>query len=120
MAMSVFPELMDKIDPEDVNSSLRTIESYIHYIVERVEFSLSNTFRTTTTLGSSAEAISLVLQETVNKLSTLTGQVGAVQGDVTGLQTALADEVRPALQSLDERVTALESPEPDPEEEGGT
>ena len=117
MALSVFPEQMDKIDPEDVNSSLRTIESYIHYIVERVEFSLSNTFRSTTGLGSSAEAMAKALREISDNLSALTGQVGVIQGDVTGLQTALADEVRPKLQELDDRVSALENPE---EEEGGT
>lgn len=85
MALSVFPELMDKIDPQDTDSSLRTIESYINYIVERVEFSLTNTFRTTTTLGSSAEAISLVLEDTVNKLSEATSQLAILDAAVKDL-----------------------------------
>lgn len=85
MALSVFPELMDKIDPQDTDSSLRTIESYINYIVERVEFSLTNTFRTTTTLGSSAEAISLVLEDTVNKLSEASSQLAILDAAVKDL-----------------------------------
>lgn len=85
MALSVFPELMDKIDPKDTESSLRTIESYINYIVERVEFSLTNTFRTTTTLGSSAEAISLVLEDTVNKLSEASSQLAILDAAVKSL-----------------------------------
>lgn len=84
MPISVFPERMDKLDPEDVNASLRTLETYVHYICERTEFAITNTFRTTNGLGSSAEAISLVLQEAVDDLSSLTGEVGALASAVNG------------------------------------
>ena len=84
MPISVFPERMDKLDPEDVNASLRTLETYIHYICERTEYAITNTFRTTNGLGSSAEAISLVLQEAVDDLSSLTGEVGALASAVNG------------------------------------
>lgn len=84
MPISVFPERMDKLDPEDVNASLRTLETYIHYICERTEYAITNTFRTTNGLGSSAEAISLVLQEAVDNLSSLTGEVGALASAVNG------------------------------------
>lgn len=84
MPVSVFPERMDKLDPEDVNASLRIIESYIHYICERTEFALTNTFRTTTGLGSSAEAVSLVLEEAVNDIASLEGEIGTVQSDLNG------------------------------------
>lgn len=141
MPISVFPERMDKLDPEDVNASLRTLETYVHYICERTEFALTNTFRTTTGLGSSAEAISLVLQEAVDNLATLTGQVGGLSGAVTGLQGDVGDikddiveinetltgigntisQIQGYISSLDERVTALEHSEPDPgnNQEGG-
>lgn len=84
MPISVFPERMDKLDPEDVNASLRTLETYVHYICERTEYAITNTFRTTNGLGSSAEAISLVLQEAVDNLSSLTGEVGALASAVNG------------------------------------
>ncbi len=142
MAVSVYPERMDQIDPEDVESSLRTIESYIHYMTERTEFALTNTFRTTNGLGSSAQAVALVLQETVDNLSALNGQVGSLSGDITdaqadiqamhgtlaaiyetigqigesidSIQTSI-DSLNDAVSDLDTRVTALENPEPEPE-----
>ncbi len=36
--MAVFPESMSKLDKEDVAASLATLESYIHYMAERIEF----------------------------------------------------------------------------------
>lgn len=103
MAVSVFPERMNKLDPEDVSASLRTIEDYIGYITERTEYALTNTFRTSSGLGSSSQTTSAELQEAVEKLALLIGQVGSLTGAVT---------------SLDERVTALENPENN--QEGGT
>lgn len=132
MPVSVFPERMDKLDPEDVNASLRTIESYIHYICERTEFALTNTFRTTTGLGSSAEAVSLVLEKAVNDIASLEGEMGTVQSDLNGKVdkaegmglshndytdsekaslASLSDavsQIREDITDLDERVTALE------------
>ena len=144
MPISVFPERMDKLDPEDVNASLRTIETYIHYICERTEYAVTNTFRTTNGLGSSSQAIALVLQEAVDNLAALTGQVGAlasavngkvdkVEGmglshnDYTDSEKALLasltgigntiSQIQDDITNLDERVTALEHPEPEPEPE---
>lgn len=144
MALSVFPERMDKIDPEDVEASLRTLESYIHYMTERTEFALTNTFRTTNGLGSSAQAVALVLQETVDNLSALRGQVGSLSGDITDAQADIQsmqetlttintslnhigesidtiqtsiDSLNNAVSDLDTRVTALENPEPEPDPE---
>lgn len=82
MPMSVYPELMDKISPDDVDTSLRTIEAYIRYITERTEFAFTNTFRTTTSLGASAEALSLVLEDQVNKLSEASTQINGLAGAV--------------------------------------
>lgn len=43
--MAVFPERMRPIDPKDVESSLKTIEEYIRYMTERMEFAHSNDSR---------------------------------------------------------------------------
>lgn len=40
--MAVFPERMRPIDPKDVEGSLKTIEEYIRYMAERMEFAHSN------------------------------------------------------------------------------
>lgn len=86
MAVSVFPERMDQINPEDVEASLRTLETYIHYICERTEFALTNTFRTTSGLGSSAQEVALALQETVDNLSAVSSQLADAQTNITRLQ----------------------------------
>jgi len=84
MALSVFPDRMNKIDPEDAEKSLRTIDSYIRYMVDQVEFTLTQNFRTVNGLGSSGEAISLVLTQTVNNLSALTSVVNGKVDKVDG------------------------------------
>ena len=88
MAVSVFPERMNKLDPEDVSASLRTIEDYIGYITERTEYALTNTFRTTTNLGGASAETALVLEEMSENFqafesetsSTLTSKVDKVDG----------------------------------------
>lgn len=121
MALSVFPERMNKLDTADVNSSLRTLESYVNYMVERTEFAITNTFRTTTGLGSSAEAVALVLQETADKVASLSSDVNAMQGslrdilDSLGTLTEALSAAQASITDLDARVTALEHPEPEPE-----
>lgn len=86
MAVAVYPERMDQIDTEDVEASLRTLETYIHYICERTEFALTNTFRTTSGLGSSAQEVALALQETVDNLSAVSSQIADAQANITRLQ----------------------------------
>ena len=42
MAVGVFPQRMDRVDPSDPAGSLRMMEDYIRYMTERVEFSVTN------------------------------------------------------------------------------
>lgn len=121
MAVSVFPERMNKLDTEDVSASLQTIEDYISYIVERTEYALTNTFRTSSGLGSSSQVISSELQEAADNLALLIGQVGGLTGAVTRLQDDVAgisntiSQIQADITSMTERVTALEN-----NQEGGT
>lgn len=39
--MAVLPERMEQLDPQDVAGSLVTIENYIRYMGERLEFAIS-------------------------------------------------------------------------------
>lgn len=86
MAVSVYPERMDQIDPEDVEASLRTLETYIHYICERTEFALTNTFRATNDLGESASDLSQAVE-------TARGEVESLGGQVTDLSHSLDGKV---------------------------
>ena len=130
--LSVFPDRMNQIDPEDPEEALRTIDNYIRYMVDQVEFSLTNAFRTTSGLGTSSAEITLLLATLNKKLEAAVSTLNAVQAAVTGLQATAAEQAEEleavqgtlgshteALEFLDHRVTALEHPEPDPEQEGG-
>lgn len=84
MALSVFPERMNPINPEDVEASLRTLERYVSYMVERVEFALSKNFRTTTELGEAAEETAVSLEEAVESLRTINDAVSGLADDMDG------------------------------------
>lgn len=119
--MAVLPENMDRLNPDDVRSSLSIIENYIRYMGERIEFSMRNVTKTVSAAGvSSAEMYVLVtamgnslsaLQSTVNGLNgtitTLSGQVSTLQGAVGGLSEQITD-LQGQITALELRVAALE------------
>lgn len=53
--MAVFPESMDRLDKDDVAASLATIESYIRYMTERIEFANSTLNRKVKALETTTE-----------------------------------------------------------------
>lgn len=126
--MAVFPESMDRIDPNDAKKSLSTIESYIRYMQERIEFSQKNTLRTVSEAGvSSAELYAKLvdisnavqaltsgmasMQGDINSLSGsvtgLQGQITAINGTISGMQTQLSN-LEASISNLEARVSALE------------
>lgn len=40
--MAVFPEQMKRLDPNDVKGSMETLDRYIRYMCERIEFAMSS------------------------------------------------------------------------------
>ena len=135
--MAVFPESMDKLDANDVRGSFATIENYIRYMTERMEFSMRNMTKTVSAAGvSSAEMYILLtalqndmasLKSTVNgmvgNINSLSSQVGEMQstvqtlqnsvstldGKITAVESSIAT-LNNSVSSLDARVTALENP----------
>lgn len=89
MAYSVFPERMDKLDKENPEQALGTVENYINYMLERVEFTFTNIYKTVQGTGVSTAEILTILAALSNSLSALTGTVNALGGTVTGLQTTV-------------------------------
>jgi peptidoglycan hydrolase CwlO-like protein len=133
--MIVLPESMNKIDVEDSERALSTIDNYIRYMCERIEFAMRNVTKNVSDAGvSSAEMYVLLvaLQNTVSevssRLSTLTGTVNTMQGTLTSLQDTVSElstnvsslstelstansnisALQTSINSLDERVKALE------------
>lgn len=112
--MIVLPESMNKIDVDEPQRALSTIDNYIRYMCERVEFAMRNVTKSVSDAGvSSAEMYVLLvaLQNTVSevssRLSTLTGTVNTMQSTISGLSTELST-MQASINSLDERVKALE------------
>lgn len=89
MAYSVFPERLDKLDTGNVEGSLGALENYINYMQERVEFSLTNMYKTVQGAGVSSAEMLVLIAALSNSLSAVTATVNQVQGTVTGLQTTV-------------------------------
>lgn len=106
MAYSVFPERMDKLNTDDPQQSFGVLENYINYMQERVEFSLTNIYKTVQGAGVSSAEMLVLIAALSNSLSAVTATVNQVQATVTGLQgtvgqhtTQLANDQQ-ALESL--------------------
>ena len=86
MAIAVFPDRMNRIDPQDTEGSIRTLDTYIRYMVDQVEFALSNAFRTANGLGTSSAEMALMLTKLSRDLdvaaSTLNALIATVNGKV--------------------------------------
>lgn len=91
MAYSVFPERLDKLDTGNVEGSLGALENYINYMQERVEFSLTNMYKTVQGAGVSSAEMLVLIAALSNSLSAVTAAVNQVQGTVTGLQTTVGN-----------------------------
>ncbi len=103
--MIVLPENMDRLDPQNVAGSLSTIENYIRYMGERLEFAMANTTRSVNAAGISSAEVYILLTALKNDLEALTSDVGGVKGTVTGLSGKVSD-LNATVTGLTETVTA--------------
>lgn len=108
--MAVLPESMDQIDPENPTESLKTLDEYIRYMGERIEFGMRNMTKSVNAAGISSTELYILLVAMDNRISAqestvngLRGTVTGIQGSVTALQSSTAD--------LEKRLTALEAKE---------
>lgn len=119
---AVLPENMDKLNVEDVRSSLSIIENYIRYMGERIEFSMRNVTKTVSAAGVSSAEIYVLITAMSNNLSALQSTVNGMSGNITSLtntqtlmQTALEqvqtqlEEMQTQLDDLEGRVAKLET-----------
>lgn len=119
---AVLPENMDKLNVEDVRSSLSIIENYIRYMGERIEFSMRNMTKTVSAAGVSSAEIYVLITAMSNNLSALQSTVNGMSGNITSLtntqtsmQTTLEqvqtrlEEMQTQLDNLEGRVAALET-----------
>ena len=113
--MAVFPESMNKLDPEDTRGSFATIESYIRYMGERMEFAMRNMTKTVSSAGVSSAEMYILLTALQNDLSALKSTVNGMSGSITSLSSQVGEmqskiqEIQNSVSTLDSKVTAVEN-----------
>lgn len=120
--MAIFDKELNHLDPQDAAGSLRTLENYISYMRERLEFNNSNLTRTLSSAGTSTAEMVLIVAALQNNVQAMQSSITAMQGQITTLETtvsglnnsiqALSQNVtalQTAVQNIDQRVTALEA-----------
>lgn len=117
--MIVFPESMNTVQKGDPAAAMQTVERYINYMCQRVEWAMGNVGKTVTAAGvSSAETYTLLmtLQNTVSALQSTVNSHGAsissilqtvtMQGndllDVTGRVETLEESAKALKQEITE------------------
>lgn len=114
---AVFPESMDKLNYDDPQSCIHTIEEYIRYMQERMEFSNSNMTRNVSKAGVSSVEVYLMLTALQQTVAALDSAVQSVSGDVSSIKGDIST-IKSDISDLKERVTALENkpvpPDPAP------
>ena len=108
---AVLPENMDKLNVEDVRSSLSIIENYIRYMGERIEFSMRNMTKTVSAAGVSSAEIYVLITAMSNNLSALQSTVNGMSGNITSLtntQTSMQAALEQVQTRLEEMQTQLD------------
>lgn len=113
--MAVFPESMSRVDPNDTAAAIATLESYIRYMQERIEFANRQTTRSVTEAGVTSTEFYLELTELQNTVQALSSTLAAAiaaeavsQQKITALESGLA-AAEDAVTALGDRVTAEEN-----------
>lgn len=106
--MAVFPESMDKLNTDDVRSSLPVMENYIRYMCERVEFAMRNMTKNVNAAGVSSVEMYILLTAMQNEMATLQSTVSGLNGTVNGLGTQLSN-VQSSITAMENRMSAVES-----------
>ena len=106
--MAVLPESMNKIDVKDTEKSLSTLENYIRYMGERIEFAMRNVTRNVSDAGVSSAEMYVLLVAVQNSVSTLSSELNTLKSTANTMQGTL-NTATENITALDERVTALES-----------
>lgn len=106
--MAVFPESMERLDPEDPAGSIKTLDEYIRYMGERIEFGMRNMTKSVNAAGISSTELYILLVAMDNRLSALESTANGLKGTVTSLQSSVTS-LQSSVTSLQENMTSLQS-----------
>ena len=105
--MAVFPESMDKLNTDDVRSSLPVMENYIRYMCERVAFAMRNMTKNVNAAGVSSVEMYILLTALQNEMATMQSTVSGLNGTVNGLGTQLSN-VQSSITAMENRMSTIE------------
>lgn len=91
--MAVFPQSMSRIDPEDSEKSLRTIENHLRYMQERIEFSITNVARSVNSAGASSAEMFLLLKDLQNIVSAVSSTVEGISREMTNVKQDVGNAI---------------------------
>ena len=80
--MAVFPENMNRL-PSEPERAINTLDDYIRYMRERVEFAFENMTKNVSAVGVSSIELYKEVQEVLGDLTALASRVANLQTDVT-------------------------------------
>ncbi len=106
--MAIFDKELNHLDPQDTSGSLRTLENYISYMRERLEFNNSNLTRTLSSAGTSTAEMVLIVAAIQNNVQAMQSSITAMQGQISTLETAVSG-LNNSVQSLSGTVTTLQA-----------
>ena len=106
--MAIFDKELNHLDPQDAAGSLRTLENYISYMRERLEFNNSNLTRTLSSAGTSTAEMVLIVAAIRNNVQSMQSSINAMQGQISTLETTVSG-LNSSVQPLSGTVTALQT-----------
>lgn len=113
--MIVFPESMNTLPKGRTKESLSTMESYINYMKQRVEWAMGNVVKSVSSAGTSSAELYILLTALQNTVSALQSTVNshgasisAMLQTITGIENDLAS-LQSSMTAMQERVATLET-----------
>ena len=106
--MAIFDKELNHLDPQDTSGSLRTLENYISYMRERLEFNNTNLTRTLSSTGTSTAEMVLIVAAIQNNVQAMQSSITAMQGQISTLETTVSG-LNTSVQALSETITALQT-----------
>jgi phage shock protein A len=105
--MAIFPEQMNKLDYKKPDECFETMEKYIRYMVERIEFNNSNDIKRLGKADATTQDVVKMFLSTTDLINQTRAEVQQLYNATTSLSRQYA-EVSTALTELAQRVETLE------------
>lgn len=99
--MAVFPEKMDRLNPNDTMGSLRRLENYINYMRERMEFAAGNLSRSVSGSGTATAEVLQLLLNLTSSMSSMQTTINALCDDVNAAKRAADEALNKVTEDID-------------------